>query len=252
MICLLTDFGLNDVFVGIIKGVIYKIAPDSTIVDLSHSIEPFNIRQSSFLLEQSFKYFPAKTIFIVVTDPTVGSERESIVSKIDNKYVICPNNGILTNLMSNHKTQSAKIINDKYSISKKSNTFLGRDVFAPFAANLRNNFDIMNDLEDLELNKIINYPEYFPIQLDNSIIGEIVHIDRFGNLITNIESDNHIKGFKYKFFEFPNISNTFSDVVVGSPLIYIGSSGYYEIAINTQNAKKYFSAKMGDKITAFY
>lgn len=250
MICLMTDFGIDDIYVGIMKGVIKNIAPEVPIIDLTHSIEPYNIMQAGFVLSQALPYFPENTIFITVIDPGVGTDRASIICRIDNKSVICPNNGILTYISQKYEITDCRTIAPNIFCKQISNTFHGRDVFAPFAAKYFVNKSIMYELEEFPQDRIVIKKEFLPVLTDDKLEGQIAHIDRFGNLITNIEPVKPISYFKYKFHEFETISKKFYDVEVGEPLVYIGSSGYYEIAVNSKNAKKYFNAKIGDRITA--
>jgi S-adenosyl-L-methionine hydrolase (adenosine-forming) len=252
MIGILTDFGIDDIYVGIMKGVINSIAPNASIVDITHSIEPYNLLQGSFVLNKAFAYLPDNMIIVAVIDPGVGSDREPIACLIDNKIIVCPNNGIITYLMQRFKIKESYLINPELLNQKISNTFHGRDVFAPFAAKIYNNREILSDFEKFPIDKIKIIDNFLLQKIANKLIGQIAHIDRFGNLISNIEPDFNITRMRYKFHEFESFSKTYSDVDAGSPLIYVGSFGYYEIAVNSKSAKKYFNARIGDKITAFW
>ncbi len=251
MIGLLTDFGIDDIYVGIMKSVIHRIAPTANIVDITHSIEPYNLLEASFILNQAFPYLPEGIIIVAVIDPGVGSEREPLVCKIDNKYVICPNNGIITYLTQKYELNECYEINPDILNQNISNTFHGRDVFAPFSANIFNDREIINKFKPFPLEKIKRIDNFLLTKEDNKLLGQVVHIDRFGNLITNIEAGAPITNIRYKFHEFESASKTYSDVKIGSPLVYVGSFGYYEIAINSKSARKYFNAKIGDKIEVY-
>ena len=186
IITLMTDFGLMDPYVGIMKGVILKIVPQATIVDLTHSISPQNIREAAFSLSTAIDYFPVGTIHLVVVDPGVGGKRRPIAVKTSQAYFVAPDNGVLTHsLKLNPASISIHLNNPAYHLPKVSKTFHGRDIFSPAAAHLARGIPIhalgdrINDLVQIS----ISQPVYQP---NGNIEGQIQHIDRFGNCITNI------------------------------------------------------------------
>ena len=186
VITLLTDFGNQDAYVGIMKGVIAGINPFANIVDICHSISPQDIFSGAYLLYTSYKYFPRKTIHVAVVDPGVGSRRNIICVETKNYFFLAPDNGLLSFIIQNEKPKSIfRITNSKYFLPSPSNTFHGRDVFAPVAAHLSlgvkpQQFGIrINQLEQLDVPK----PHY---KKTGQLEGQILYIDRFGNFITNI------------------------------------------------------------------
>jgi hypothetical protein len=257
IVALLTDFGSKDNYVGILKGVLLDINKKIQCIDICHDVYPYNIVSASFLLYSSFDYFPKDTIFLIVVDPGVGSARNEIVGIIDGKYVVCPDNGIITLLykMKNsgdfYKIDRNKII--KTTKREINPTFHGRDIFAPACGIIsKNGFkkiitDKINPLKiDTFNNKI----------LKNKIIGKIIHIDIYGNCITSIykndikkfKSINKIKINKTTIF---GINKYFSEVPPGKILAYWGSSGFLEIAIREDNVCKKLNIKQLDSVELF-
>lgn len=182
IITLSTDFGTRDGFVGIMKGVILSIAPGSRIVDVGHWVKPQDVFEGQFLLQRSAPYFPRGTIHVAVIDPDVGTSRRSIIVETDIAMFVGPDNGLFTPWLKGAKVYH--LTEKKYFLDNPSATFHGRDVFAPVAAHLANGAppsDMGPEISDpvrLEINK--------PKIKAGNIRGEIIHIDYFGNLITNI------------------------------------------------------------------
>jgi len=264
VIALLTDFGLVDNYVGIMKGTILSINPNVEIIDITHSIEPRNIRQAAFVLMTSVKYFPEGTIFVTVVDPGVGSNRNAIGVQAGKFFFVAPDNGILTYTLNNFRHHKIHLFtNEKYQLENPSKTFHGRDIFAPMAAYLAMGVDIAEFGEEYPLSKLVklsplkSYYDRF-----GNLIGEVVHIDRFGNIITSLSSialginmHNILKqDLKWKFeighTKIKNISTTYSDVEEGEFLAYIGSSGFLEIGIRNGNAAEKTGAYIGQLICA--
>lgn len=264
VIALLTDFGLDDNYVGIMKGTILSINPNVEIVDITHSIEPGNIRQGAFILMTSVKYFPEDTIFVAVVDPGVGSNRNALCAKAGKFYFVAPDNGILTYTLQNYKNLKIHFFtNEKYQLENPSKTFHGRDIFAPLSAYLAMNIEISELGEETKFSKIVQLPS-LKCYYDSfgNLIGEVVHIDRFGNIITSLSSNalginmhNILKqDLKWKFeighTKIKNISMTYSDVEEGEFLAYIGSSGFLEFGIRNGNAAKKIGAYIGQLVLA--
>lgn len=264
-IVLLTDFGNEDNFVGIMKGVIKKISPTSDVIDLTHSINPQNLKQAAFILSVSVKYFPQNTIFISIVDPGVGSSRNSIAVKTKDYTFISPDNGTLSYVMQQYTPLGVySITNSDFFLSQVSATFHGRDIYAPLAAHLANGLDIEKVGERISPISLITLsePKCF---IDNQNIwhGEVMHIDRFGNIMTslkaktmNIEATHFSKQDLNWIFETGNIqirylSQTFSDVNVGNFLAYVGSFGYIEIGKRDGSASDILQLNHGDNIYAY-
>lgn len=263
-VALLTDFGLDDNYVGIMKGTIYSLNPNVEIIDITHSIEPRNIKQAAFALKTSVNYFPEGTIFVCVVDPGVGSSRSALCVQAGNYYFAAPDNGLLSYTLENYKKPRIyTFTNEKYQIENPSKTFHGRDIFAPLAAYIAQGVDLSEFGEAISFQKIIKLPP-LKCHFDNhgNLIGEVIHIDRFGNIITSLSAKalglnmHNIlqQDLKWKFEighqKIRNISLTYSDVESGEFLAYIGSSGYLEIGIRNGNAGKSLNAFIGQLICA--
>ena len=204
IITLTTDFGLNDGFVGTMKGVILGINPEATIVDITHDIAPQNIEQGAFLFANAVKYFPANTIHVVVVDPGVGSTRRPIAMQIGETILVAPDNGVLSRaiLNSEFRIQNSEIGNRKseseiraiylnrseYWLPRVSHTFHGRDIFAPVAAHLSRGIalDALGDPIDDWVRLTPGLPTR---RADGALVGKVMRIDRFGNIITNIADE---------------------------------------------------------------
>jgi len=257
VITLLTDFGLKDPYVAQMKGVILSIAKDVEIVDISHEIYPQNVEQGAFLLYTSLPYFPKGSIHVAVVDPGVGTSRRGIIVDCKEGILVGPDNGLL--LPAAKRWRSFKvyeIINKKYILDKITYTFHGRDVFAPIAAHIANGISL-NDI-GREIEDYVDFNLEFGKVCENRIEGKIFHIDRFGNLITNIEEDLIrryieygekidiiIKGRKYrvKFLKSYGYSKE------GEILLTIGGIGFLEISVNKGSAFKEIGANIGDRVT---
>ncbi len=254
-IALLTDFGLDDNFVGVMKGVILNINPNVNLVDISHSIKPHDISEAAFLLRGTFKYFSKGTIFLVVIDPGVGTGRKPVIVRTKSYFFIGPDNGVLSLAAEEDGIKDIIQIKDKtYFLKPVSTTFHGRDIFAPAAAHISKG-KTPTSLGKLERNmKRLNIPEVLVDK--NTLKGRIIHIDRFGNLTTNIKRDlfTQFSGSNRKFRirirnkSINRISQSYQAVKPGYPLAIFGSSGYLEISVNRKSAKDYFNAKKGTGI----
>jgi S-adenosylmethionine hydrolase len=263
IIALLTDFGLKNNYVGVMKGVIKSISPDAEIIDVTHSILPQNIKQAAFVLMNSYKYFPDETIFLTIVDPEVGSERLGIGTYIYGKYFLAPNNGILSYVIKNIKLkQFYSLDKSEFHLNNVSSTFHGRDIFAPVAAHIANGKKLEEVGRKIGTNEVIviPFPQCF-LDIQGVWHGEIVEIDIFGNAITSLSIENlkiNINdvndNLRWKFesgdFKIKGLSKTFSDVKVGMPLVYAGSSGFIEIGIRDGNAAEKFGFEIGQSVYA--
>jgi S-adenosyl-L-methionine hydrolase (adenosine-forming) len=215
VITLLTDFGLKDPYVGIMKGVILSISPNATIVDITHDIMHQNIEEAAFLIEEYHRFFPPGTIHMAVIDPTVGSERRPIIVSKDNNVFIGPDNGLFT-LILDDDAEVYLLENPDFMLKEVSSTFHGRDIFAPAAAHASTGF------HPSAFGKIISDPMYlenmFPVKNGPSLKGRIVRFDRFGNAISNIKID-----FLQDF-----LGNRSFEARVGSMVFTTLNKSYYE------------------------
>lgn len=254
MITLLTDFGLEDVYVGVMKGVICGIAPNTQIIDLNHNISAQDVREASFQLSCVHSYFPNGTIHMAVVDPGVGSAREAITIQTEKSFLVGPNNGIFSHTLD--KTPPKKIVelnNPEFWLSQHpSHTFHGRDIFAPVAAHLAKGVPI----EDLGTSLHSEHLVLFELSQSYSEIthtGQIQAIDHFGNLITTIPAHALQKAkplswsLKFQDHTIPG-QNNYSDVSIGEAIALIGSHGYLEIAVNQGNAQQFFTAHRHDSV----
>ncbi|HMK48910.1 MAG TPA: SAM-dependent chlorinase/fluorinase, partial [Thermodesulfovibrionales bacterium] len=249
IITLTTDFGYKDPFAGIIKGVILGINPTANIVDLTHGISPQNIMQAAFAIEASFQYFPQKSVNVVVVDPGVGSVRRPIIVAADNRYFVGPDNGIFTRLYASAESfEVVHVTAEHYFLPSRSSTFHGRDVFAPVAGWLSRGVDILNFGELIA--DFVTIPIPAPASpSDNIIEGEVVYIDTFGNLTTNI---HHLRmdemaltngDKKHKVLvrgrEAP-LKGFYSEPKDRGLYSLVNSFGYLELFVNSGNAASEF------------
>lgn len=257
IITLTTDFGTTDAYVGIMKGVILGINPDVQVVDLTHAIPPQDIHDAALSIHSAHRYFPEGTIHTIVVDPGVGSDRRAVVCQTDRAFFVCPDNGILTYLLhevENADGQSIKAVaiqNKAYYLPEVSHTFHGRDVFAPVAAHLSLGVPLAN------IGPPVKDPVQLPIPIHqisgNTIIGQIVKIDRFGNAITNL-SESVLAGIGSTYeirvgsTRFMQLNRAYAESGIGKPLAIIGSFGLLEIAINGGSAEANLGLKWGDVV----
>jgi S-adenosylmethionine hydrolase len=252
MITLTSDFGLKDPYVAEMKGVILTINPQATIIDVTHNIEKFDIRVGAFVLASAAPYFPKDTIHLAVIDPDVGTERRAILIQTKRGFLIGPDNGVLMLAAKNQGIEHLyEISNPKYMLSKISSTFHGRDVFAPAAAHLDKGIKPSEFGPEI---KKATLPKFASVKRRNGfLIGEVWHIDNFGNIITNISQKDLPKN-RVVNIKLPgvllNISfgKTYAQAKPSEPLALIGSHGFLEIALNQGNAAEKFKAKAGEKI----
>jgi S-adenosylmethionine hydrolase len=254
VITLTTDFGLQDYYVSAMKAVMLDIAPDARLVDISHEIPSQDIMAGSWILKNSTMLFPSNTVHTVVIDPGVGTERDPIALRINDQYFVGPDNGIFSLLTQEHDFQAVRLTNDKYWRENPSNTFHGRDIFAPVAAHLSSGIDLTELGEPIE--DLVTYRWTVPIADKDGLEGMVIHIDKFGNLITNITESllEDVIGEKDVKIYVGNtilseIAPTFGAVPEGEPVAYIGSSGMLEVAINQGNAEQMLSVQKGAQIS---
>lgn len=256
IITLTTDFGLKDPYVAEMKAVILNIKPDVRIVDLTHEIEKFNVKMGGYVLASAAPYFPKDTIHVVVVDPGVGTKRKPIIIKTKKAYYIGPDNGIL--ILAARKqgiTSIYEISNRKLMLPRVSNTFHGRDIFAPAAAHLAKGVELSEFGPEIHEFTI---PEFAKIlRRKNKVVGEILHVDGFGNIITNFRGKELLKIGDVVCMELKDrqmkmkVCASYADVKPGEPLAIIGSHDFLEISINQGNASEEFSVKAGDRITIY-
>jgi len=255
IISLLSDFGHKDPYVAEMKAVIFSINPQACIVDITHEIEKFNIRMGAYVLASAAPYFPPNTIHVAVVDPGVGTKRRPVIAETSRSLYVGPDNGLL--MLAAHKEHIINVYqidNPKYMLSKVSKTFHGRDIFAPAAAHLT------QEIKSSDFGPAIQdyiFPEFAKPHLRNGeLLGEVLHIDDFGNIVTNITSEDLEKmGFHEVTSLLVRLGNktlsirfcsAYGEVPAGTPLVLIGSSNFLEVAVNQRSASGIFKAKVGD------
>jgi len=257
IITLLTDYGIRDSYVAEVKGVILGINPEATIIDISHDIGNYDITTGAFHLARSVPYFPENTVHIGVIDPTVGSKRKPVIIKTKKAWLVGPDNGLMAPAAERLGIEEVyEIIGHPDFPTKISMVFDGRDTFGPAGALLSRGEkpeNIGTPLED-----IIRLPSYTPTIEKNTISGEIIHVDGFGNCVTNItyetlEKTNIKMDDKLKIKTLERTMNLpyvdrFSKVPVGEPLLLVAGGGYLELSINQGNAAEKMELKKGTQI----
>jgi len=250
LITLTTDFGTQDPYVATMKGVILSINPGATIVDICHAIEPQNVAQAAFLLSTSYRYFPQGTIHVVVVDPGVGTERKALLLVTAEAFFVAPDNGVLSYIVEEASTEvkAFHLTNPRFWLSPVSDTFHGRDIFAPVAAYLS------LGIPPHEFGESISSISTFPIprpqtDADGVLIGHILHIDRFGNLITDIKRDDLPTGRLFIEVHGHIIDDLSRSYEEGEELLaIIGSSERLEVSVKNSHAATFLGAKMGDEV----
>jgi S-adenosylmethionine hydrolase len=241
IITLLTDFGLADHFVGVMKGVIAGIAPRARVIDISHQVEPYQLEQARFLLAQSWPWFPQGTIHIAVVDPGVGSTRRPLLVQAAGHSFIGPDNGIFSNLLGLPGGRARELTNRKLFLKPVSATFHGRDIFAPCAAHLAAGLAParLGPLVKDALRSTLDAPQRTGKRIWT---GVVVHIDRFGNLITNLPAAEFPElatrpfSLSVGMVTFESLTPNYAAAAPGEPLLLVGSSGNLEVACNQASA----------------
>ncbi len=241
ILTLLSDFGLSDVYVGVMKGVIAQVNSTLTVVDLTHQIPPQNIAAARFCLMSAYPYFPDETVHVAVVDPGVGSTRRAIAVEFAGGFLVGPDNGLFSGVLSQSPAITAvELTNQHYwRTSEPSATFHGRDIFAPVAAHLAIGVPLNELGQEIDLATLVQLaiPECTPT--DTGVVGCIQYIDRFGNLVTNIPGA-YVQGKTWSIvatgLTIPGCQ-TYADSPNGSAIALVGSHGWVEIAINGGNAQ---------------
>lgn len=264
IITLTTDFGLADSYVGIMKGVILGIAPRATIVDITHQIAPQDVHQAAYIVQTFGAFFPPGTVHVVVVDPGVGSQRRRIILTTPVAAYVAPDNGVLTyawrEAIAQWGAEKCAVYNlteARYWLPHVSSTFHGRDVFAPVAAHLTLGVPPAEFGERCAeiVEAVLEQPSR---GRHGELVGRIIHIDHFGNCITNITL-NHLKeaGVGERMVaqligqRIEGLYRTYADVPIGALVALIGSSDHLEIAVRNGNAAQTLGAGIGDIVRVF-
>lgn len=256
IITLTTDYGTSDHLVGVLKGVILSINPDVTLVDITHRVLAHDLLDGALTIGQAYKYFPPKTIHLVVVDPGVGTQRRPLLVAGDQHYFVAPDNGVLSSVYDQSEALNAwHVTSEHYFRSPVSNTFHGRDVFAPVAAWLSKSWQTASFGE--AITDFVRFSLPKPKETGNGVKGAVLRIDHFGNLITNITPKEVpvLAAADGKFTirvgtgQITKVVPTFAEGATGEAIGIIGSSGYLEISVNKGNAARTLGVARGAEVT---
>ena len=253
IITLTTDFGLSDHFVGVMKGVILGIHPAAQVIDISHGVQPYAIADGAFTIAQAYRYFPRKTIHVVVVDPGVGSTRRPLLAEMAGQYFIAPDNGVLSMVFAQQKPKVRHITSERYFLQPVSRTFHGRDVFSPVAAHLA------AGVRPAQFGQRID--DYLRASFGNpsqtgkrTWTGTILKADHFGNLATNFHIDQfpsirtHAFALQVGLHVIARLALTFSECAPGELFAIVGSSGYLEVAASEASAAQLLGCGAGGPV----
>jgi S-adenosyl-L-methionine hydrolase (adenosine-forming) len=250
-ITLTTDFGNRDGYAAIMKGVALSITPRLTCIDISHEIEPGDIRSAAWVIANAYKYFPDGTVHVIVVDPEVGTNRRAVVVATKRHTFVCPDNGVLTLVLKQLESYEAfSLTNKDLCLPAVSSTFHGRDIFAPAAAHIAGGRAAKVAGPPIDAASLVRFREAGVAVVGNQVEGSVVYIDHFGNLITNIPAEYAQSGCSALCAqqELP-IGLTYGSVSLHQPLAYVGSHGYLEVGVNGGSAKTAFGARCGTEVT---
>jgi S-adenosyl-L-methionine hydrolase (adenosine-forming) len=257
IITLLTDFGLEDYFVGAMKGVILSRSPTSVLVDITHAVARHDVQGAAFTLSATYPYFPAGSIHLAVVDPGVGSERRAVLVEAAAQFFVGPDNGLFTIILDQVPTARIRhLTNARYFLPNPSSTFHGRDIFAPVAAALA------EGTSPEEFGPVIQDPVRFEMRryeaaTDGSLAGRIMHIDHFGNCVTNLPWDQLFPMsarrpfcLRVKDFEIRKLAHSYSEAATepGRPFLICGSAGFLEISVESISAARQLRVGIGDPV----
>ena len=260
-ITLMTDFGIKDGNVGVMKGVIWNILPQAQIADLSHMVGPQNVAEAALILARSVPYFPAGTIHVVVVDPGVGTARRPMAARIGNSCYVGPDNGTITLWLERAQAGSepcefVELEDPRFRLPVVSHVFHGRDIFAPAAAHLASGVELA-DFGHLFTDPVkLQLPK--PVRTQRGLRGEVVHIDHFGNIASNIRVEDIGDAMSHKDqirvrlgkTEVNGMVNTFGERPMGEVVALLGSTGNLIVSVVNGNAAQKLGVKVGDEIEA--
>lgn len=262
VVALLTDFGLRDGFVGVMKGVILSRAPAAKIIDISHDVQPFDVPSAAFLLDWSFPYLPRGSVITVVIDPGVGTLRDILVLDAFERRFVFPDNGVISRVWS-QECQERRLVcakNRSLWLDMVSSTFHGRDIFSPLAAHLANGGELSEIGPTVESPSILLPPCVTEVD-ESQMIGEIEYIDRFGNLVTTIRREtllDWIEGVRPSVqdviirlgsIELRGIAPSYGAVAEGEPVAVFDGYDRLEIAVNQERADRILDVRIGDRVS---
>jgi S-adenosylmethionine hydrolase len=254
IVTLTTDFGLLDPFVGIVKGIILGLAPQATLVDLTHQVPPGDILSAALALDAAVDYFPAGTIHLAVVDPGVGGPRKPLAVAIDRGFMVGPDNGVFSAVLARHPMRRAVALTaERYHLKPTSHTFHGRDIFAPAAGQLAHGLPLQELGEAISHLQMIDLPQ--PLETADGLEAHVLHVDHFGNMVTDLTFERLCawRGGGHERLSIVaggsairGLSTTFSDVAPAGLVAYFGGSGRLEIGVRNGSA----AARLGLRIGA--
>jgi len=250
IITLTTDFGLGDHYAGVMKGVILGICPNARIVDITHDCRPYDVSEAAFTIAQAYRYFPPKTVHVVVVDPGVGTERRAILVQAAGQFFVGPDNGVFAFILSESKPKVREVTNRKYFRQPVSQTFHGRDVFAPVAAHLAKGVSAARMGKPID-----NYLRPRSLKPERTArrgwTGQVLKVDRFGNLITNFLADEFPRALQEPFEmavglrQVNRLAPNYEQFGPGEVFVIVGSSGYLEVSAGQASAAKILGVAAG-------
>jgi len=260
VITLITDFGLQDEYVGVMKGVILSINSSVQVVDITHGLARHDVVQAALVVKSAFRYFPINAIHVIVVDPGVGGKRKAICCKKDGHFFLAPDNGALSLVIQGGDVDELRAIsNEAFFLKPLSNTFHGRDIFAPVAAHLSKGLDMARLGPKIRLSDMVTLDLPAPfLSARHELVGKILSIDAFGNLVTNIDQETFMR-FAHRQepedavitlgrSKIQGVSTSYDSVKIGSPVAVFGSRKLLEIAVNQMDARTCFKARVGQTI----
>jgi S-adenosyl-L-methionine hydrolase (adenosine-forming) len=253
---LLTDFGLRDPYAATMKGVMISLCPDIHIVDISHAVDPHDILGAGFILAQAVTSFPPETVHVIVVDPEVGTQREILAARFGGQHFVFPDNGLISFIAASLPMEQIVAVRDKryFRTPAPSNTFHGRDIMAPVAARILMGLDLRRLGPKPDRYKILDLPRV--AEKPSELVGQVLYVDRFGNLITNItdtlirhhwDTQDRIR-IVCNGHEIGPLRGTYSGGPEGQPLAIINSMGLLEIALNRGRAAHHLEAHVGTEV----
>jgi len=258
IVTLTTDFGISDHFVGTIKGVILEINPDAEIIDISHSVQAFDVLDGALAIAQAYSYFPASTVHLVVVDPGVGTARRPIILSTERHHFVAPDNGVLSLIYGREERVHVRHVTAQhYFLQPISNTFHGRDIFAPVASYLSKGVDSEKFGDEITDYVKFNAPKPKPVD-QQTLKGVVMKADRFGNLITNITPQDapmlfgdNPSPFKIVIgkHEITDIKTSYAEGEPGEVFAILNSMGYLEIAANRAPAAQIVGTAKGTEVS---
>ena len=255
IITLTTDFGTSDHLVGTMKGVILNINPAARIVDLNHHVTPFDVLDGALSIANSYRYYPSRTIHVVIVDPGVGTNRRPLLVSGEKQYFIAPDNGVLSMIFDRESCLVRHITSEHYFLNPISPTFHGRDIFTPTAAWLSKAFQTEAFGEEISDYVRFTVPKAKPA--GQMVKGVVLRVDAFGNLMTNLTAEDvpaaAVESGAIKLSvggkEVRKLLQTFALGTPGEPIAVFGSAGYLEIAVNRGSAARTLGANRGAEVT---